>query len=99
MDHWRVCLIMPFLDEARHLPAVLASLEAQTYDRDRLYLIAVDNGSMDGGSEVVRDWLARSDVAGQVIRTEVRSIPHALNRALAHVHPDDYVVRVDAHTI
>jgi glycosyltransferase involved in cell wall biosynthesis len=93
-----VCLIMPFLNEARHLPGVLASLTAQTYPHDRISLIAIDNGSSDGSAEIVTNWLGGSDIRGEVRRLAEPSIPRALNAAIARVRPDSYVVRVDAHT-
>jgi succinoglycan biosynthesis protein ExoA len=95
----RVCLIMCFRNEAEHLPAVLASLAAQTVEHRRLFLIAVDDGSTDGGEKVIENWLARGDIAGRLIRAEFASIPYALNRGLTAVGIDDYVVRLDAHTI
>ena len=93
-----VCLIMPFLNEAPNLPEVLASLADQTYPHERLRLIAVDNGSSDGSAAIVAAWLARTGIAGEVCRLAERSIPRALNTALARVPPGSYVVRIDAHT-
>jgi succinoglycan biosynthesis protein ExoA len=90
---------MPFRNEARHLPAVLASLRAQTLDPSGIALIAVDNGSTDGGDAILAAWLARGPIAGCILRLAEPSIPAALNAALAQVDPDDVVVRLDAHTI
>ncbi len=90
---------MPFLNEGRHLTAVLASLAAQTIDPSRLYVIGVDNGSTDGGDAYFERWLAAGPIAGRLVRDEVRSIPHALNRGLKYVMQTDIVVRLDAHTL
>jgi glycosyltransferase involved in cell wall biosynthesis len=90
---------MPFLNEARHLPAVLASLAEQSVDPARLYLIGVDNGSTDGGDTYFEQWLAERGLAGRLVRDPVRSIPHAFNRGLRYVDERDIVVRLDAHTI
>jgi succinoglycan biosynthesis protein ExoA len=95
----RLACIMPFLNEAKHLPKVLASLEDQSLARERIFLIAVDNGSSDGGEALVAAWLARTGTAGTLVRADLRSIPHALNVGLSHVSEDDIVVRLDAHTI
>jgi len=95
----RVCLVMCFRNEAAHLPAVLATLAAQTTDHDRLHLIAVDDRSNDGSGAIVEDWLARGDIGGCVMRAEFGSIPHALNLALTAIGSEDYVVRLDAHTL
>jgi len=93
-----VCLIMPFLDEAEHLPDVLASLSDQTFPHEHLLLIAIDNGSSDGSGELVRRWIAHGDIRGEVHREQARSIPRALNAAIARVPADSIVVRIDAHT-
>ncbi|HEY0381244.1 MAG TPA: glycosyltransferase [Candidatus Elarobacter sp.] len=95
----RVCLVMPFRNEAEHLSSVLASLRAQTYDPARVELIAIDDGSEDGGAALVEAWLRETGWNGRVIRAESRSIPSSLNRALAHVAPDAYVIRLDAHSL
>ncbi|GAC1580957.1 MAG: hypothetical protein NVS3B7_15770 [Candidatus Elarobacter sp.] len=89
---------MPFLNEAAHLPDVLASLTEQTFPHERLRLVAVDNGSSDGSGELVRRWIDGGGIGGEVHREEARSIPRALNAALARVAPESYVVRIDAHT-
>ncbi len=97
-DAPRYALIMPFLNESKHLPAVLESIRAQTFDHGRMYLLAVDNGSTDDGADIVRAWLAAGDIGGRVVRTEIRSIPHALNCGIREAAPADYIVRLDAHT-
>jgi len=95
----RIACIMPFLNEARHLPAVLASLAVQTVPRERLFIIGVDNGSSDGGEALFAQWLAQSAIAGELVRETERSIPRALNAGLARTTDDDLIVRLDAHTI
>jgi succinoglycan biosynthesis protein ExoA len=91
--------VMPFLDEAASLPAVLATLSEQTLDPARIYLVAVDDGSTDGSAAIVAAWLAAGPVRGTLIGAAVKSIPYALNAGLAHVDADDVVVRLDAHTL
>lgn len=99
MSSPRFACIMPFLNEAEHLPGVLASLRAQTLAPDRFYVVAVDNGSSDAGPALVERWLAEGPVHGKLLAARVRSIPFALNTGLASVDPQDVVVRLDAHTI
>lgn len=95
----RIACIMPFLNEARHLPAVLASLTVQTLPRERLFVVGVDNGSSDDSDALFARWLADNGIAGRLVREAVRSIPRALNAGLAHTAQGDLVVRLDAHTI
>lgn len=93
---------MPFHNEAPHLPAVLASLGAQADGAGRplrLTLIAVDDRSTDGGAVIVERWLAESGWPGEVVPFDARNIASALNRGLARVPDDAYVIRVDAHTV
>jgi succinoglycan biosynthesis protein ExoA len=95
----RVVIIMPVYNEARHLPRVLKSIGAQTFDRDRLFLIAVDGESDDESAELIRSFINRSKISGRVISNPRRRIPISLNLALQLVRNDDIVVRLDAHTI
>jgi succinoglycan biosynthesis protein ExoA len=97
-----VCLVMPFHNEAAHLPAVLESLAAQRDGSGRPYrltLIAVDDRSTDGGAATVEQWLTQSGWTGEVVAADARNIASALNRGLARVPDDAYVIRVDAHTV
>jgi cellulose synthase/poly-beta-1,6-N-acetylglucosamine synthase-like glycosyltransferase len=89
---------MPFLNETPNLPVTLASLAAQTVPRERIFVIGVDNASVDGSGELVRAWLAEHGVAGVVVVEPARSIPRALNTGLRLARAGDVVVRIDAHT-
>ena len=95
----RVALIMTFRNEAASLPGVLASLAEQTIGLERVRLIAVDNGSNDGSGAIVRAWLRTTGVDGEVLDVATPSIPGALNAAIKRAGPDEYVVRLDAHTL
>ena len=99
MESPRVACIVPFLNEARHLPAVLDSLAAQTFERGRLYVIGVDNGSTDGSDAIFERWLRDQDIAGELVHEPVRSIPRAVNAGIARTRDSDIVVRLDAHTL
>ncbi len=94
----RVALVMPMLDEAADLPETLASIQAQTIDKARIRFIAVDGGSKDGSPEIVRAWLARSGIDGEVIVNPRKRIPISLNLGAARAGRDALIVRLDAHT-
>jgi poly-beta-1,6-N-acetyl-D-glucosamine synthase len=55
-DRLRILVVVPFLNEAGHLPALLASVAAQERRPDALLL--VDDGSSDGSSEVAAEFAA-----------------------------------------
>ena len=58
-----VAVVLTTFDGARYLDALLASLEAQRYPRDRWRLIVVDNGPEPG----VVEWLARRVPAARLL--------------------------------
>lgn len=93
-----VTLVMPMYNEAADIATVLASIAAQRYPHDALWLVVVDGGSTDGCDAVVAAWLAANDIAGTVVNNPRRRIPTSLNLGLNHARSGDYVVRLDAHT-
>jgi len=93
-----VTLVMPMYNEAADIATVLASIAAQSYPHDALYLVAVDGCSSDGCAQIVAEWLAAGAIGGKLLVNPRRRIPTSLNLGLAHARPGDYVVRLDAHT-
>jgi glycosyltransferase involved in cell wall biosynthesis len=73
-----VSVLLPVRDARRTLPACLRSLLAQTL-RDH-EVVAVDDGSTDGGGELLEDF-ARRDPRLRVVRTPARGLVAALNTA------------------
>lgn len=99
MSATRVLIIMPVYNEVRHLPLVLESIRAQTFSHTRVYMVAVDGGSLDGSRDILRAWFTQGDVPGLVAVNPQRKITAALNIGLAYAGEDDIVLRLDAHTI
>jgi succinoglycan biosynthesis protein ExoA len=95
----RAFLIVPFLNEASSLPDVLASIAAQNIAPEHIFLVAVDSGSSDDGPAIVREFIARGPIEGVVLRSDVRSIPAALNTGFRWVGDAGVTVRLDAHTV
>jgi poly-beta-1,6-N-acetyl-D-glucosamine synthase len=62
----RIVAVVPFLNEAHHLPRFLASVAAQTRRPDRLVL--VDDGSTDGSGAIASEFAARHDFAVALTR-------------------------------
>jgi succinoglycan biosynthesis protein ExoA len=94
----RVGLIMPMLNEAGNLPETLESIAAQTFDRSRMRVIAVDGGSSDASREIVDAWLAKTGVDGEVVTNPRKRIPISLNIGAQRAGRDALIVRLDAHT-
>jgi succinoglycan biosynthesis protein ExoA len=91
-------LVMPVFNEIENLGDVLASIDAQDVDADRLFFVIVDSDSNDGSREFAIRWLAGSAINGIVISNPRRSIPTSLNLGIGHARPGDIVIRLDAHT-
>jgi succinoglycan biosynthesis protein ExoA len=95
----RATLIMPVRNEAAYLPIVLESLARQRFDHARLRLIAIDGESPDGSAEIIRLWLAASDISGIVLTNPAHTIPTSLNLGMRHADPATFLIRLDSHTI
>jgi len=85
-------VLLPVRDAAATLGACLDSLAAQTLADHEV--VAVDDGSQDGSSEILRA-RARADARLRVVRTPPAGLVSALNRALAGARAP-LVARMDA---
>jgi glycosyltransferase involved in cell wall biosynthesis len=94
-----VSLVMAMYNEAGDIGDVLTSLSNQRYPHEAMHLIVVDGGSTDGSLEIVRAWLARGDVGGEIVHNPQRTIPTSLNAGIARCRVGDIVIRLDAHTL
>jgi succinoglycan biosynthesis protein ExoA len=91
----QAAVLVPVLDEARHLERALAAIGEQALDGE-LEILVIDGGSTDGSREVVAA-VARADRRIRVLDNPAGRTPNALNIGL-HEARGIYVVRMDAHT-
>lgn len=89
-----VSVVMPVLNEERHLAASVAGVLAQPYDGDLEVLLCV--GPSQDDTERIADELAQSDGRIRVVANPSGTTPDALNIGIAQAH-GDVIVRVDAH--
>ncbi len=85
----RVTVIVPARDEAAHIEACVRSIVRQRFD-DGLEVLVVDGRSSDATADLARR------AGATVLDNEQRTIPAALNRALAAAR-GEVIVRFDAH--
>ncbi|MEO6715443.1 MAG: glycosyltransferase family 2 protein [Mycobacteriales bacterium] len=86
-----ISVVIPCLNEVRHLPRLLASIAMQTVQPTEV--IVVDGGSTDG----TREWLeAAARVGVRVIDNPERIVPVAMNRGITAA-TGELVARMDAH--
>ena len=65
----RFSLIVPVYNVERYLPRFLASLDAQTFNRARVEIILVNDGSPDRSGDLLDDWAAERTEARVIHRT------------------------------
>lgn len=91
-----VSVVIPCLNEARHLPGVLAALAAQSFQGFEVVL--ADGGSEDGTLDTARRWAqANPRIPLRIVPNPHRHIPHALNLGIAAAQ-GDVIVRLDGHS-
>jgi succinoglycan biosynthesis protein ExoA len=90
-----VSVLVPVLNEERHLPTALAAMLAQRLDRAAEFLL-IDGGSTDRSRQIIEEHAAR-DPRVRLLDNPARGIPQALNIGL-RAATGTYVVRMDAHT-
>lgn len=94
-----VSVIVPCYNEARTIGGLLTALLSQTYPTESLEVIVSDGGSTDGTRAVVAEIAASTpQLRLKLVDNPDRSIPAALNRALAAA-AGRVVVRLDAHAL
>jgi glycosyltransferase involved in cell wall biosynthesis len=79
----RIAVITPVLNRQHHVIEALNSLRSQTYPRDRLLAVVVDDGSADRSGDAARAVLGDWGVEHRVLRNEEPAGPAvARNRAI-----------------
>ena len=91
----RVGVIMPILDEERHLREAVDAVLSQDYDGP-VHLVLALGPSRDRTDEIAHT-LAAADPRVRTVRNPTGRTPDALNAAIAGLEQVDVVVRVDGH--
>jgi glycosyltransferase involved in cell wall biosynthesis len=90
-----VSVVVPCRNEAPYIEAMLDSLLANTYPRDRLEVLIVDGMSDDGTRAAIEDYAKRHPMI-RLIDNPDRTTPRALNRGIAGAR-GSIIMRMDAH--
>jgi len=93
-----VSIIVPCYNEERTIGGLLQAILGQTVRQDDLEVIIADGGSTDDTRPVVQSFVeAHPDLRVRIVDNPARSIPAALNAAIAHAR-GGVVIRLDAHS-
>ena len=92
----RVAIIIPTLNEAKHITSVINSLSPQALRLDAM-IVVVDGGSSDGTIQLVQhDATQRPGIV--LLHNPERLQSAAINLAVAHFGDQlDWIIRADAH--
>ncbi len=92
-------IIVPCYNEQATIGILLDAVIAQTYPRPQIEVVIVDALSQDGSRDIIANFQqAHPDLALQVLDNEQRTIPAALNKAIASAR-GEIIIRLDAHSI
>ena len=91
-----VSIVMPCLQERKHIRAALDSIVAQDYPKEMLEVLVVDGMSDDGTREIVMEF-SRRYPSIRLLDNPKRNTPAALNIGIRNAR-GEIIVRMDAHT-
>lgn len=95
----RVSVIVPCYNERSTITRLLEGIALQTYPKDTFEVIVADGMSTDGTREAIGEFLElHPELNLLVIEVPIRSIPAALNLAIASA-AGEVIVRLDAHSV
>ncbi len=83
-----MAVVIPVLNEAEHLPHLLADLEAQDFPPTAFEVLVLDGGSSDGTRELLDQHRPSTGHGFTVLENPGRTVPHARNLAMAHLGDD-----------
>jgi cellulose synthase/poly-beta-1,6-N-acetylglucosamine synthase-like glycosyltransferase len=94
-----VSIIVPCYNEERTIALLLKAIYSQTYPLGRMEVVISDSMSTDATGENIQKFInEHSDIQIKVVDNPKRTIPAAINRAVA-VAKGEFLVRLDAHSI
>ncbi len=95
----QVSIVIPCYNERRTIGQVLEAIRRQTHPLRHLEVQVADGMSTDGTRQVIADYArAHPDLAVRIVDNPDRSIPAALNRAIASAR-GQVIIRMDAHAL
>ena len=92
----RISVIVPLYNEADHIDALIADLDAQDYDGDVEVLVA-DGGSTDGSIPRLTQAARKAGIDVTILENRARWVSAGLNVCLERAS-GDLIVRLDCHS-
>jgi succinoglycan biosynthesis protein ExoA len=93
----RISVIVPVLNEERHIAGCMQAIIAQDYPPDRMEILVVDGMSTDRTRQIVEEFAAR-DSRIRLLSSPRRRTPFSMNIGVA-ASTGEFLVRIDGHSI
>lgn len=97
MDERFVSIIVPCLNEERHIEECLKSILANDYPEEKLEILVVDGGSTDKTREIVKSYGGQTSVI-QLLDNPKVTTPAAMNIGIQNAK-GDVIIKMDAHSV
>ena len=91
-----VSVIVPVLNEEKHIRALISSLAVQSFPVENMEWILVDGGSSDRTRDIISEYA--NDYPLVLLNSDGHGTPHSLNMGIRY-SKGKYIVRLDAHTV
>lgn len=95
MNHRKVSVIVPILNEEKYIKKCLNSLIEQDYPKEMTEVLLVDGGSTDRTKEIVSDYIKKYEYI-RLIENPKKTVQHAMNAGIQNAS-GYYIIRMDAH--
>lgn len=96
MEPARISLIIPCLNEEKHLQSLFASLDAQRVEGSEVEIIFVDGMSTDQTADMLREYAEKRPNV-KVLKNPKKIVPCAMNLGIG-ASTGQLIMRIDAHT-
>src|SRR5690554_1103927 len=90
-------VVIPVLNEEKHLEQCLESLVQQDYPLERAEFIFVDGKSSDSTVSIIEGYFQMFPNIC-VLTNEFRTVPYAMNMGIRH-SVGKYIIRLDGHSV
>ena len=94
-----VSIIIPCLNEEKHIGNVIKAIARQTFSLDNMEVLIADGGSKDKTREIIQSKINEfPELSIKIIDNPKKIIPAALNQAIM-ASKGEMIIRMDAHAI
>jgi Glycosyltransferases, probably involved in cell wall biogenesis len=92
-----ISVIIPVLNEEKHIRGCVDSLAEQTYSANKMQIIFVDGMSSDKTRDIINEYISTTELDIIILENQKKIAPCAMNIGIAASN-GEYIIRIDAHS-